>query len=68
VRDDSLHALLIGNWDYRDPDKVLVPLRGPEHDVKTLSDALTHPEFGLFDPANVTIERNLTRPGLEKTL
>ena len=46
-------ALLIGNGTFdRDPHK-LFALKGPANDLRVLREALTHPEFGLFDPNNV---------------
>ena len=52
-------ALLVGNWEYTDPSKVLTPLKGPVKDLEAMSEALTHQRFGLFTTDNVTARRNL---------
>jgi hypothetical protein len=54
-------ALLVVNWEYRDPAKVLTPLKGPRNDLKAMRDALTHSSFGLFDENNVRCFENVTR-------
>ena len=51
--DPHYRALLIANGTFdRDPHKLSV-LKGPANDVQLMRAALTHPDFGLFDPANV---------------
>jgi Caspase domain len=42
-------ALLLANWKYNDRSGVLTPLRGPEHDLRAMQEALTDQRFGLFD-------------------
>ncbi|MDD7937551.1 caspase family protein [Actinomycetospora lutea] len=53
-------ALLIGNWTYDDRDGRLVGLDGPKHDVAVLREALTDPDFGLFDDDRVQVVTNCT--------
>jgi uncharacterized caspase-like protein len=54
MSDPHHYALLIGNGLYeRDPNK-LPRLRGPANDLRLMREALTHPDSGLFDAANVT--------------
>ena len=51
--DSHYKALLVGNGAFdRDPHK-LSPLKGPSNDLRVLRAALTHADFGLFDPNNV---------------
>lgn len=53
MHDPHYKALLVGNGVFdRDPHK-LYPLKGPANDLRVLKAALTHTEFGLFDPNNV---------------
>ena len=42
-------ALLIGNWQYEDPDKGFGVLNGPKNDLRLMQEALTDTDFGLFD-------------------
>ena len=51
--DPRYKALLIGNAVYDREPHLLATLKGPPNDVRVLRTALTHPEFGLFDPKNV---------------
>jgi hypothetical protein len=53
-------ALLIANWEYRDPAEVLTPLKGPRNDLEAMKRALTDSTFGLFDEANLTAYSNVT--------
>lgn len=53
-------ALLIGNWAYTDPDMKLQPLRGPEKNLEIMAAALTDEQWGLCEPEQVTVLKNLT--------
>ena len=53
MTDPHYKALLIGNGAFdRDPHKLSL-LKGPANDLQVMREALTHPEFGLFDARNV---------------
>ncbi len=60
-------ALLIGNWEYSDESKVLLPLKGPRNDLRLMRDALTHSRFGLFEPENVKCSENLKFAEMQTT-
>jgi hypothetical protein len=64
----AFRALLIGNWLYNSPEGGMPPLRGPEHDLPLLKDALIHPVFGLFKEEDVKIYENLTAVKLSDVL
>ena len=46
-------ALLIANWTFPDDPANLPSLEGPPFDVFRMFAALTHPETGLFEPADI---------------
>lgn len=60
-------ALLIGNWEYSDESKVLLPLKGPRNDLQVMRDALTDSRFGLFEPENVNCSENLKFAEMQTT-
>lgn len=62
----TFRALLIGNWNYNDPDGVLQQLKGARNDPTRLHEALTHGEFGLFD--EVLLRENLTGQQLNEEM
>jgi hypothetical protein len=49
----NYRALLIGNSTFPDDPQNLPRLEGPGKDAALLLSALTHPEFGLFEPGEV---------------
>ena len=53
VGDGVYRALLIGNSTFPDDRHNLFELKGPVNDLPLLRAALTDPEVGLFEPANV---------------
>ncbi|MCA2218036.1 caspase family protein [Jidongwangia harbinensis] len=68
MNDERYRALLIGNWEYIDPDKVLLPLNGPPNDLVVIREALTHPEYGLFRDQDITVEANITSQEMGRRL
>jgi len=52
-------AFLLSNWEYNDPSRVLMPLKGPRNDLHAMRDALTHDRFGLFKPEDIVERQNL---------
>lgn len=63
-----VRALLIGNWEYTDPEKKLYPLRGPQQNLAVMQAALTHEEFGLCRGADVTVRENLKGGEIRRAL
>jgi ribosomal protein L7/L12 len=53
VGDGVYRALLIGNSTFPDDRHNLFELKGPVNDLPLLRAALTDPDVGLFEPANV---------------
>lgn len=53
-------ALLIGNWQYVDPDEKLKAVHGPEHNLPRLRDALIEDNYGLFAVEDLWLRQNLT--------
>jgi len=68
MTDVAERALLIGNWEYRDPEDLLKPLKGPKNDILALRKALSHPEFGLMREQDIMVVENLETPDLSTTL
>ena len=60
-------ALLIGNWEYNDESRVLLPLKGPRNDIRIVFDALTDSKLGLFEPENVKCSENLKFADMQTT-
>ena len=63
-----VRALLIGNWEYTDPEKKLHPLRGPKQNLVVMRAALTHENFGLCRDADVTVRENLKGSEIRRAL
>jgi caspase domain-containing protein len=53
-------ALLVANWEYEDPNKILGPLKGPRNDLALMKSVLTDSQFGLFSAETVKVRENLT--------
>jgi hypothetical protein len=68
MSDMATRALLIGNWEYTDPDRMLRPLKGPKNDLQVLRQALAHPEYGLFNDEDITVLENAPTPTIATTL
>lgn len=67
--DSTFRALLIANWEYpADSSGSLPDLAGASHDAEALKAALTHPQFGLFDPRQVTVCSNAAVAGMKKAI
>lgn len=63
----TYRALLVGNSQYRD-DSLLENLYGPHKDVARLHAALTDPDTGMFDDADVRLEYNLSKESFRQVL
>ncbi len=63
-----VRALLIGNWEYTDPEKKLYRLRGPQQNLVVMRDALIHQKFGLYRDEDVTVRENLTGSAMRREL
>lgn len=59
TEEPRVRALLIGNWEYTDPEKKLYTLRAPKQNLVVMKDALIHEEFGLCRSEDVTVRENL---------
>ena len=57
-------ALIVCNWEYKDPEGVFIPLKGPRNDMTVMESALTHAQYGLFE---VEKRSNLTWGELRTT-